>query len=104
MKLLHKTYLPFACLALGLLLDPVAGSAQSLRRDDGPAEYPPASYRGSQYVDSEGCIYIRAGVDGSTTWVPRVSRDRKVVCGYQPTQVAGTSSAALAAPPPMRPR
>ena len=61
MKLLHKTYLPFACLALGLLLDPIAGSAQSLRRDDGPAEYPPASYRGSQYVDSEGCIYIRAG-------------------------------------------
>ncbi|MBY5971989.1 SPOR domain-containing protein [Ferrimonas balearica] len=94
MKLLHKTYLPFACLALGLLLDPVAGSAQSLRRDDGPAEYPPASFRGSQYVDSEGCIYIRAGVDGSTTWVPRVSRDRKVVCGYQPTQVAGTSTAA----------
>ncbi|MFU1478936.1 SPOR domain-containing protein [Roseovarius sp. C7] len=30
-------------------------------------------------------MFIRAGIDGNVTWVPRVSRSRQVVCGYQPT-------------------
>lgn len=68
-------------------------SAQSLSRDSGPAETPPASFKGSQYVDSKGCVYIRAGVDGNTSWVPRVSRSRKVVCGLSPSLGAGTAVA-----------
>lgn len=71
--------------------------AQTLKDAQPPAEFPPASYKGKQYVDSRGCIYIRAGIDGNVTWVPRVSRNRKQVCGYQPTNVAG-STAAPAAP------
>lgn len=66
--------------------------AQSLREASPPAEFPPSSYKGNQYVDSRGCIYIRAGIDGNTTWVPRVSRDRKQVCGYKPTAVAGSTA------------
>ncbi len=68
--------------------------AQSYSALDSPAEFPPSNYKGKQYVDSRGCVYIRAGVDGNTTWVPRVSRDRKVICGFKPTfaePVAGTA-------------
>lgn len=59
--------------------------AQSLRNATPPAEFPAPSYKGKQYVDSKGCVYIRAGIDGNVTWVPRVTRQRKQVCGYKPT-------------------
>lgn len=70
--------------------------AQTLNQNPQPAEFPPASYAGTQYVDSRGCVFIRAGVNGLVTWVPRVSRDRRLICGAQPTQVAGTTAAAPA--------
>ena len=77
--------------------------AQNLRSAGPPAEFPPSSYAGKQYVDSRGCVYIRAGIDGATTWVPRVTRDRKQVCGYKPSlggqQVASTAPARPAAKP-----
>ncbi|RKF16576.1 SPOR domain-containing protein [Roseovarius spongiae] len=59
--------------------------AKTLADAGEPAEYPPASFDGRQYVDSKGCVFIRAGIDGNVTWVPRVSRSRKVLCGYPPT-------------------
>lgn len=96
-----------------LVATPVA--AQSIRNAETPAELPPASFDGREYVDSRGCMYIRAGVDGDVTWVPRMTRDRQVVCGQTPTnqrpalaaaaaaQEAQESAAAAAAPAPVAP-
>ena len=80
--------LVFRCLtsfALCLGLVGTAAFAQDLRDAPPPAELPPESFGGAQYVDSRGCAYIRAGVSGVTTWVPRVSRSREQLCGFQPT-------------------
>lgn len=65
-------------------------AAQSLRNANPPAELPPASFSANQYVDSKGCVFIRAGIDGTVTWVPRVTRTREQLCGFQPSLGGGT--------------
>lgn len=89
-------------------------NAQSQMKTEIPAEFPPTSFKGSQYVDSRGCVYIRAGIDGNVTWVPRMTRGRQHICNAQPTfasvpapqpqQTAATSKATVLPPPADAPK
>lgn len=86
-----------AIMALIAGLSATGAEALSLKRGAQPAEQPPSSYKGNTYVDSRGCVYVRAGFGGGTTWVPRVTRNRKVVCGARPS-VGGAPSVVATAP------
>ncbi len=97
---MYKRFVSVSVLAATCVFAFNSLNAQTLARDNGPAEIPPSSFTASQYVDSKGCVYIRAGVDGNVNWVPRVSRTRKVVCGQTPS--LGGSRTAAAAPAPAR--
>ena len=88
-----RTVLVMSVLGLG------SASAQSLADADGPAELPPSGYTGAQYVDSNGCLFVRAGLNGDVTWVPRVSRSRELLCGFKPTLSASASTPIVAATP-----
>lgn len=99
---MKKYTLPFVLAVAGLVFPALEAEAQLDRAKVTPAEVPPASFSGKQYVDSRGCVYIRAGVDGATRWVPRVARNRQVVCGFPPSQTSAatrTASAPAAAAP-----
>ena len=64
---------------------PIVASAQTVAQIGQPAERPPASFKGAQYVDSRGCVFMNASYAGAAQWVARVDRRHKVLCGYPPT-------------------
>lgn len=83
----------------------VLGTAPLMAQDRDPyvpAELPPDSFEGVQYVDSTGCAFIRAGVSGETSWVPRFTEEREPVCGLPPT-FAGSDQTRVAEVEPAEP-
>jgi len=77
---MHKLATFSLFLSVGLAVPPAF--AQSI---DGPAELPPATFEGSQYVDSQGCGFVRVTVNGATSWIARVDQDRNPLCNFEPT-------------------
>jgi hypothetical protein len=67
------------------VMGPIVASAQTVAQIGQPAERPPASFKGAQYVDSRGCVFMNASYAGAAQWVARVDRRHKVLCGYPPT-------------------
>ncbi len=81
---------------LAALLVSSAAQAQSLKQIGGPANAPPAGFQGQQFVDSRGCLFLRAGYGAGVNWVARVDRTHKPICNMMPTGGAA-AQAALAA-------
>lgn len=77
------------CIAVGLLTValPQMVPAQALKNVKAPANLPPVDYKGVQFVDNKGCIFVRAGRLGEVNWVPRIDQSRKHMCSssYVPT-------------------
>ena len=72
---------------------------------EGPVNLPPAGFTGIQFVDNSGCVFVRAGVDGDTQWVPRVTRSREQVCGMPPTfRTVANGGTGTPAPVPAQPQ
>lgn len=86
---------------LAAALGASAAFGQTVSQIGGPKELPPAGYKGMQFIDSRGCVFLRAGLGGKVTWVPRVGSNRKVLCGYPPTFGGkGAVAVAQASPEP----
>ncbi len=70
----------------------------------GPAEPPPASFAGQQYVDGNGCAFLRAGTPAQTLWIPRINREGKPLCGFPPSgrrvPITGEPGGIASAAPP----
>ena len=79
----------------GMMVSISMGSAleaQALKGIKNPANLPPASYKGAQFVDNNGCVFVRAGRLGNVTWVPRVDARRRHICNASFLQIFGDRS------------
>ncbi len=88
-------------LVIGALTAFVWSASGAVAQSSGiPANFPPAGFTGNQFVDNNGCAFIRAGIGGNTTWVPRVDRRRNQLCNFQPTFGPEVTQAPVATPEP----
>ncbi len=62
-----------------------------------PAETPPGDFPGAQYIDSKGCVFVRAGRD----WTAKLDDDGAPLCGFPPSRSAWAGGYAPPPPPSM---
>lgn len=75
----------------------------ALAQSDDPAELPSPNYSGQSYIDSNGCIFLRAGYGDIISWVPRVDQNRNPICGQTPTNDIANVASAAAIDKPLAP-
>lgn len=106
----HKPFLVWPAAAVVLVLAAGAGSAQTLA----PAAPPPEDYAGTEFVDSRGCVFVRATSNGAVIWLPRLDAQRRPLCGSpaaageaqaqtQPVPAPATDPVVAAEPVPVPP-
>jgi len=76
-----------ACAAVAASTTGAAAQGDAFGAGTTPAEMPPNGFNGRQYVDSLGCVFVRAGQGDVVAWMPRVTRSNEPLCGYTPTQL-----------------
>ena len=84
------------CAVLAAVVAVSAAEARSVAQIGGPANPPPASYKGQQFVDSRGCLFLRAGSGRNVNWVSRIDAKRKPICGMLPTGSPAAQAAVVA--------
>jgi hypothetical protein len=67
-----------------------------------PVEAPAGDYAGRSYVDSAGCAFQRAVMNGTVLWAARVGADGAPVCGLAPTFAPEVAAVPVAAVPAVR--
>lgn len=77
-----------------LLAGAGAVEAQTRRPSMLPAETPPTDFAETQYVDSRGCAFVRAALNGQVTWLPQFDEERQQLCGLEPSLVGGPAAPA----------
>ena len=82
-----------AVFTVGLVIG-LMGSTAFAQSLNGPAEPPPADFSGNQFVDSQGCAFVRATVNGASSWIARVDQDRNPLCDFEPTFAMAEPSSA----------
>lgn len=60
------------------------GAAQA-QEAPAPFEAPPEGYAARAYVDSKGCAFSRAEMNGEVVWVTRRDAARQPICDERPT-------------------
>ena len=84
------TVLAIGCAVLCCAAMPLLAQGSGI--DSVPAETPPAGYSANFYVDSRGCMFVRARTTARITWIPRVTRRRELMCGFEPSLAVATLS------------
>ena len=95
----------FATVVSATILSATLAQAQSVSQLGGPRNYPPAGFVGQQFVDNDGCVFLKAGFGGQVNWVPRVNASHHPLCGFPPTFGAAVAEAVAVdmAPDPLAP-
>lgn len=81
------------CCGIGL-----AAPIMAQTNGNGPAELPPSSFEGREFVDSQGCAFLRSTFGTEVTWIPRFGPDRQPVCDAEPTTFAQDDTPAAPVP------